>query len=167
MIPLSPRQKFISFLVLRQLAPRTVQSYTEWIVQLSRFHKRPPVDLGNVKISSWLLHLIEQRKLSASSINLAINPLQSFCGAHFGREIERLFHHRHRWRPSRPCLPHDRLRCGGTAVHRPVGGKRCEARSMSQPRTEARWGGSKPIQTRWPGIGLGFANSWSGKVQHR
>jgi len=84
------RQKFISFLVLRQLAPRTVQSYTEWIVQLSRFHKRPPVDLGNAEISSWLLHLIEQRKLSASSINLAINALRSFYGAHLGREIEPL-----------------------------------------------------------------------------
>ena len=84
------RQKFISFLVLRQLAPRTVQSYTEWIVQLSRFHKRPPADLGNAEISSWLLHLIEQRKLSASSINLAINALRCFYGGHLGREIEPL-----------------------------------------------------------------------------
>jgi site-specific recombinase XerD len=88
--PSSPRQKFIAYLVLRQLAPRTVQSYTDWIIQLSRFRNRPPADLGNPDISSWLLHLIEQRKLSASSINLAINALRSFYGGHLGREIEPL-----------------------------------------------------------------------------
>jgi site-specific recombinase XerD len=94
MNPLSPRRKFIAYLFLRQLTPRTVQSYTDWIIQLSRFHNRPPAGLGNVEISSWLLHLIEQRKLSASSINLAINALRSFYGGHLGREIRFLgMHH--------------------------------------------------------------------------
>jgi len=63
----SPRQSLIAYLVIRQLAPRTGQSYTDWIIQWSRFHNRPPADLGNIEISSWLLHLIGQRKLSASA----------------------------------------------------------------------------------------------------
>ena len=71
------RKKFIDHLTLRQLAARTVQSYTDWIVHLARFHQLSPDTLGHPEISSWLLHLITERKLSASSINLAINALRA------------------------------------------------------------------------------------------
>jgi len=65
---LSLRHRFIDHLTLRQLARRTVQSYTEWIIHLARFHGRSPDQLGNPEISAWLLHLMNERKLSASSI---------------------------------------------------------------------------------------------------
>ena len=71
------RQLFINYLTLRQLAPRTVQSYTEWIIQLSRFHDRSPDLLGNEEIKAWLLHLIA-KPYSASSLNLAINAVRSY-----------------------------------------------------------------------------------------
>jgi len=84
------RQKFIDHLTLRQLAARTVQSYTDWIVHLARFHQLSPDTLGHPEISSWLLHLINERKLSASSINLAINALRAFYGSFLGRDLEPL-----------------------------------------------------------------------------
>jgi len=84
------RQKFIDHLTLRQLSQRTIQCYTDWIIGLARFHRTSPDVLGNPEISAWLLHLIKERKLSASSINLAINALRAFYGAFLGREIEPL-----------------------------------------------------------------------------
>jgi site-specific recombinase XerD len=84
------RQKFIDHLTLRQLSRRTVQSYTDWIVLLAKFHRRSPDQLGNPEIASWLLHLINERKLSASTINVVINALRSFYGAFLKREVEPL-----------------------------------------------------------------------------
>ena len=88
--PTPLRQKFIDHLTLRQLAQRTVQSYTEWIVLLAKFHHRSPDELGNPEIAAWLLHLINERKLSHSTINVVINALRSFHGAFLGREVESL-----------------------------------------------------------------------------
>ena len=83
------RQLFINYLTLRQLAPRTVQSYTGWIIQLSRFHDRSPDLLGNEEIKAWLLHLIA-KPYSASSLNLAINAVRSYYGGFRERDIEPL-----------------------------------------------------------------------------
>ena len=84
------RQRFTNYLTLRQLALRTIQSYTDWMYQLAKYHDRSPDQLGNAEISAWLLHLINERKLSASSINLAINAVRSFHGGFLEQEIEPL-----------------------------------------------------------------------------
>lgn len=73
-----------------QLAPRTVQFYTDWIVHLGRFHGRSPDTLGHPEIASWLLHLINERKLSASTINVVVNALRAFYASFLGRETESL-----------------------------------------------------------------------------
>ena len=75
--PTQRRQKFIDQLTPRQLAARTFQPDTDWIIHPARFHQLSPDSLGHPEISSWLLHLINERKLSASSINLAINALRA------------------------------------------------------------------------------------------
>ena len=80
------RQRFINYLTLRQHAYRTVQSYTGWIYQLARFHRRSPDLLGNEEIQAWLLHLIA-KPYSASSINLAINAIRSFHGGMLGLDV--------------------------------------------------------------------------------
>jgi len=71
--PTSQRKESIDHLGLRLLAARTVQFDTDWIVHLARFHRCSPEPLGHPEISTWLLHLIRERKLSVSSIYLAIN----------------------------------------------------------------------------------------------
>lgn len=84
------RQRFIDYLTLRQLAKRTVESYTGWIYQLAKFHHRSPDQLGNPELQSWLLHLIQVKDYSASSINLAINAVRSFHGGMLGLDVEPL-----------------------------------------------------------------------------
>ena len=85
------RQKFIDHLTLRQLSDRTVETYIEWVADFARFHGRSPDTLGRPEIDAWLLHLIQQRKLSDSSVTLAINSLRSFYGSFLGRDLAVLF----------------------------------------------------------------------------
>ncbi len=82
------RQRFVEHLVLQQKAKRTVQAYTSWIYDLAKFHKRSPDQLGQPEIRAWILHLITERKLSASSINLAINALRAFYHGLLGQDLE-------------------------------------------------------------------------------
>ena len=90
-------------MILQQKAPRTVEAYVFWIHKLAAFHRRSPDQLGNEDIQAWLLHLITERKLSAASINLAINALRAFHGRFLGREIEPLL--RGIKRPARKIQP--------------------------------------------------------------
>ena len=84
------RQKFIDHLTLRQLAARTIQSDTGWIVERARFHRRSPDTLGHPEIASWLRHLINERKRSAASGNLARNARRAFHSSFLGRATESL-----------------------------------------------------------------------------
>ena len=82
------RQRFVEHLTLQQKAPRTIEAYTCWVAQFAAFHRRSPDLLGQPEIRAWLLHIITQRKLSASSVNLAINALRAFYEGLLGREFE-------------------------------------------------------------------------------
>jgi site-specific recombinase XerD len=57
-----------------------VHAYVSFIFDLARFHHRSPDRLGPPELERWLAHLIGERKLSASSVNIAINSLRSFYG---------------------------------------------------------------------------------------
>lgn len=82
------RQRFIDHLVLQQKAARTVQAYTAWIYDLAKFTRRSPDLLTPADVRTWILHLLTERKLSASSINLAICSLQAFYQSFLQREFE-------------------------------------------------------------------------------
>jgi site-specific recombinase XerD len=82
------RQRFIDHLVLQQKAARTVQAYTAWLYDLAKFTHRSPDLLTPAEVRSWILHLLTQRKLSASSINLAICSLRAFYHDFLQREFE-------------------------------------------------------------------------------
>ena len=80
--PISPlRQRFIEHLILQQKAARTVQDDTSYVADLAQFHGQSPDQLGQPDIRSWILHLITERKLSASSVNIAINSLRVLFSA--------------------------------------------------------------------------------------
>ena len=82
------RRRFVEHLTLQQKAQRTIQAYTSWVHGLAAFHHRSPDQLGHPEIRAWILHLITERKLSASSVNIAINALRSLYGGLLGREFE-------------------------------------------------------------------------------
>ena len=85
------RQKFIDHLTLRQLSERTVQTYIHWVADLARFHKASPDALGRPEISSFVLHLIQERKLSDCSVTLAIKSLRAFYGLFLHQDVAVLF----------------------------------------------------------------------------
>ncbi len=85
------RQKFIDHLTLRQLSERTVETYIHWVADLARFHKASPDALGRPEISAFVLHLIQERKLSDCSVTLAIKSLRAFYGLFLHQDVAVLF----------------------------------------------------------------------------
>jgi site-specific recombinase XerD len=94
------RQKFIEHLTLHRKAERTVHAYVSFIYELAKFHHRSPEQLDAAPIQRWLYHLIAERKLSPSTVNIAINALRAFYGGLLERDIESLL--RQVQRPKRP-----------------------------------------------------------------
>ena len=85
------RQKFVRDLTLRGKAHRTVEAYTYYVADLARFYHLSPDRLSYDQVADWLFHLKDQRHLSASSINLAVNALRFFYQVTLGRDTAELF----------------------------------------------------------------------------
>jgi len=54
---------------LLDFAPRTESSYVDAVAALSRYYGRSPEVLSQDDIRAYFLHLIEERKLSKSTVN--------------------------------------------------------------------------------------------------
>src|SRR6266581_4509234 len=76
-IVMSPlRQKMEADMVVRGLALRTRETYVEWVARFAKFHGERPDRLGEEEVERYLLHLLEERKLAHSSVNIACSALQ-------------------------------------------------------------------------------------------
>lgn len=67
----SLREQMDSAMVLRGFAARTRESYLAAIRALAKHYRRPPDSLTAQEIESYHLHLITERKLAYSSVNLS------------------------------------------------------------------------------------------------
>jgi site-specific recombinase XerD len=63
---------------IRNLAPLTQKSYIEQVARFARHFDRSPEYLGPDEIRLWLLHLIRDNHLAASSMSVAVAALR-FC----------------------------------------------------------------------------------------
>jgi integrase/recombinase XerD len=72
------RKRMEADLLVRGMSPRTRESYTAVVADLAKFCKRSPDRLGEEEAQRYLLHLIEQRKLAWSSVNVAASALKFF-----------------------------------------------------------------------------------------
>lgn len=63
---------------LRGLSPRTKAAYLQVLQGFVRFHKRPAEQMGAEEARAYLLHLINERKLSRSTTNQAACALRFF-----------------------------------------------------------------------------------------
>ena len=61
------RERMEREMVLRRMALRTRRSYIETVAALARHYRRSPELLTEVEIQSYLLYLIEERKLVAAA----------------------------------------------------------------------------------------------------
>jgi len=85
------RQKYIRDLAIRGKAQRTQEAYTSFVADLARFHHRSPDLLCYDQVADWLFHLKDERKLSSSSVNIAVNAVRFLYQTTLGRDTAELF----------------------------------------------------------------------------
>ncbi len=74
------RQQMIDDMVLRGLSVNTQEAYLRAVTQLAKFHSCSPDRISERKVQAYLLHLHRDRKLSASTCNVAVSGLRFFYG---------------------------------------------------------------------------------------
>ena len=70
------RAKYIRDLTIRGRAERTQRAYTRNVSELARYYQRSPELITYEEVTDWLYHLIKERQLSASSVNVAVNAVR-------------------------------------------------------------------------------------------
>ena len=72
------RQKFIEEMVLRGMSERTQEAYVHQVYHLAKHYHRSPDVLTEQEVHAYLVYLAQERHLSASSINQAVNAFRFF-----------------------------------------------------------------------------------------
>ena len=73
---------------VRHYSPRTLKSYRNWNIDFQKFvHFKAPESLDTDDVKQFLTHLAVERKVSASSQNLAFNALLFFYRHVLGKEF--------------------------------------------------------------------------------
>jgi integrase/recombinase XerD len=70
------RQRFIEDMQLRNVAPTTQRSYIHYVAEFARYCHRSPEELDLEAVRQYQLHLLQERKLSAYSVNTFISAAQ-------------------------------------------------------------------------------------------
>lgn len=70
------RRRMIEDMRIRNLSPQTQRVYVEQVSRFARHFGQPPERLGQHEIRAWQIHLVEERRLAASSISVAVAALR-------------------------------------------------------------------------------------------
>jgi len=84
------RQKMINDMKLRRLAQKTQEAYVSAVADLARYYKQSPDLLDKEQIQRYLLHLMEERRLTWSTCNVAVSGLRFFYTQTLGIDSLRL-----------------------------------------------------------------------------
>jgi integrase/recombinase XerD len=84
------RAKYIRDLAVRGRALRTQESYSSYVADLARLHGRSPDLITYEEVVDWIHHLIGERHLAASSVNIAVNAVRFLYGTTLQRDVEAL-----------------------------------------------------------------------------
>ena len=84
------RVKYIRDLAIRGRALRTQESYTSYVADLARYYSRSPDHISYDEVANWLHYLIRERKLSSSSVNIAVNAVRFLYHVTLQRNIDAL-----------------------------------------------------------------------------
>jgi hypothetical protein len=77
------RAKYIRDLVIRGRSKHTQEAYTRYVRDLARYYRRSPELISYEEVTDWLYHLIKERQLSASSVNIAVSSLLPVVHRHW------------------------------------------------------------------------------------
>jgi site-specific recombinase XerD len=72
------REAMEQALALRGLAPKTCSAYLSWVRRLVQFSRVVPDQLTTEQVRAFLVHLTQERKLSFSTFNQALNGSRFF-----------------------------------------------------------------------------------------
>ena len=73
---------------LRNYSYRTIKAYLQHLTGFTRYFRKSPAEMGNKEIMQYLVHLSEDRNISASYRNQAISALKFFYKRVLNRKIE-------------------------------------------------------------------------------
>jgi site-specific recombinase XerD len=71
---------------LRNLSPRTIEVYVSRVANFARYFGRTPEVLGRDEVRSYLLHLVQEKKVSWSVYNQSVAALRFLYEVTLGRE---------------------------------------------------------------------------------
>ena len=74
-------------LVSRRYSPKTVKAYIRYNKDFLHFKKKTPQEVFNNDIRDYLFHLVEEKKVSTSTLNIAINALRFYYGSVLKKEF--------------------------------------------------------------------------------
>ena len=57
------------------MANKKENAYTRYVRDLARYYRRSPELISYEEVTGWLYHLIKERQLSASSVNIAVSAV--------------------------------------------------------------------------------------------
>jgi integrase/recombinase XerD len=80
------REKMIKDMKLRGFSPRTQQSYVDAVAGLAKFYNQSPDGLNEEQVQEYLLYLMEERRLSWSTCNVATAALRFLYGTTLGQQ---------------------------------------------------------------------------------
>jgi site-specific recombinase XerD len=80
------RAKYIRDLVIRGRSKHTQEAYIRYVCDLARYYRRSPELISYEEVTGWLYHLIKERQLSASSVNIAVSAVRFLYAVTLGRE---------------------------------------------------------------------------------
>ena len=80
------RAKYIGDLVIHGRSKNTQEVYTRYVCDLARYYHRSPELISYEEVTGWLHHLIKERQLAASSVNIAVSAVRFLYAVTLGRE---------------------------------------------------------------------------------
>jgi integrase/recombinase XerD len=80
------RQRMIEEMKLRNLSPRTIEVYVSRVANFARYFGRTPEVLGRDEVRSYLLHLVQEKKVSWSVYNQRVAALRFLYEVTLDRE---------------------------------------------------------------------------------
>ena len=80
------RRRMTEDLTLHNFSPKTIRLYIRWVADFARYFNASPDSLGPEHVRSFLLHLVQERKVSWNVHKQARLALQFFYRVTLGRE---------------------------------------------------------------------------------
>ena len=80
------RQRMVNDMILRGMAEKTRKAYTHAVAGLAKFYRRPPDQITHHDVQVYLLHLIQERKLSWNTCKIAVCALRFFFHTTLGHD---------------------------------------------------------------------------------